>query len=59
MRRGEGRSLVEIITWAVEEARLRGQDRNDQFDRAVAAVMAAEPSLSHTAARRLVETLCS
>lgn len=59
MHRGDGRSLVEVITQAMEEARQRGQKREGQFDHAVAAVMIAEPSLSCTAARRLVETLCS
>lgn len=59
MQRGDGRSLIEIITTAMEEARQRGQDHGGQINHAVAAIMTAEPSISCPAARRLVETLSS
>ena len=59
MDRADGRSLVEIIGRAIEEARRRGRDADGQFDNAVAAVLVAEPSLSPAAIRRLVATLCS
>lgn len=59
MQRGDGRSLIEIITTAMEEARQCGQDHGGQLDHAVAAIMTAEPGISCTAARRLVETLGS
>ncbi|MCR6631490.1 MAG: hypothetical protein NVV74_16370 [Magnetospirillum sp.] len=52
-------SLVEIVTSAMAEARRSGHDHTGQIERAVAALLTAEPGLSQGAARRLVETLAS
>lgn len=54
-----GHSLVEIIASAVAEARQSGHAHDGQIEHAVTALLAAEPGLSHGAARRLVETLNS
>lgn len=54
---GAGRSLIEVITKAIEDARQRGHDERGQIEHAVETVLSAEPALSREAARRLVETL--
>lgn len=59
MFRKDGRSLIEIVDHAIKEARERGLERSGQINHAIAAVMTAEPELSHDAADRLVRTLSS
>ncbi|HLO78748.1 MAG TPA: hypothetical protein VK196_20010 [Magnetospirillum sp.] len=53
----ENTSLFRIITRAIAQARQDGLDQLGQMERAVRSVLAVEPDLTDSAARRLVVEL--